>query len=113
DKSDNECVSFEKVTDINGNVEYSVQEQDFLYCTDSIYTPYICASTNNDFSMGLFDLTTGQFVTEEIYTSISFRGDASEFAFTRKETRYGVLDSASGRPILESNYQWVAYSPDG
>jgi len=113
EKHDDECVKFEKITDTSGQVEYSVRYQDVIFLSNYYAPPYISADTNDDISVGVFDLTTGQFVTEDIYTNLWFEGEASEYTFARKETRVGVLDSASGKPILEIKYQWVKYSPDG
>lgn len=107
-----ECIRFEKTTDSNGVVTYFVDYADVITCNSYNGNSYLCAQEKGEYLWGIYDLTTGQFVTDRIYMDISFMGENSEFAFTEKDGLFGVLDSVSGESILETKYYLVLYSPD-
>lgn len=108
-----ECIRFDKTTDLNGSVSYIVDYEYGITCNSYNGNSYLCAQEKGEYLWGIYDLTTGQFVTDRIYMDISFMGENSEFAFTEKDGLFGVLDSVSGKPILKTEYFWVEYSPDG
>lgn len=126
-----EAVPFEKVIDVNGKEVYAMQEdrsieyfeipyyyseQAWTFYSDLLLGHYVIAKDLEDDYYGVFDMRTGEYVTERKYCGFEkiLYCNGSYYAITARMIEFGefgVVSLSTGETILGNEYYWIYASP--